>query len=79
MKQRTNPFTPTEIERCIQRLKNSKKTGGDRILNEYLKLTHDRLLPIYAAFFNLILNTGHVPDQWLEGKLNLFTKTKGTH
>ena len=71
------PFTPTEIERCIKRLKNSKKPGGDRILNEYLKLTHDRLLPIYAAFFNLILNTGHVPDQWLEGKIKPIYKNKG--
>lgn len=71
------PFTCSEIERCIQKLKNSKTPGGDEILNEYLKLTKDQMLPIYTSFFNLILNTGHVPDQWLEGKIRPIYKNKG--
>ena len=46
-----SPFTPSEIERSILKLKNSKSPGGDEILNEYLKLTKDRMLPVYVSFF----------------------------
>ena len=71
------PFTCDEIERCIKKLKNSKAPGGDEILNEYLKITKDCMLPIYASLFNLILDTGHIPDQWLEGKIQPIYKNKG--
>ena len=72
-----SPFTLSEIERSILKLKNSKSPGGDEILNEYLKLTKDRMLPVYVSFFNLILDTGYVPDQWLEGKIKPIYKNKG--
>ena len=71
------PFTCDEIERCIKKLKNSKAPGGDEILNEYLKITKDCMLPIYASLFNHILDTGHIPDQWLEGKIQPIYKNKG--
>ena len=35
------------------------------------------MLPIYASLFNLILDTGHIPDQWLEGKIQTIYKNKG--
>ena len=48
------PFTPKEIDKCIRKLKNAKSSGHDSILNEYLKLTKDSMLPVYVALFNLI-------------------------
>ena len=63
------PFTCEEIDQCIMRLRNNKTPGGDEILNEYLKLTKHFMLPVYESLFNLILKTGHVPEQWLIGKI----------
>ena len=71
------PFSPSEIEKCIRKLKNSKSPGTDQILNEYLKLTKDKMLHVYVNFFNLILDTGHIPDQWLEGRIKPIYKNKG--
>ena len=71
------PFTPNEIDKCIKKLKNAKSSGHDSILNEYLKLTKDSMLPVYVALFNLILETGHVPEQWLTGKIRPIYKNKG--
>ena len=33
--------------------------------------------PIYTASYNLILNTGYVPDQWLEETNKPIYKSKG--
>ena len=71
------PFTCEEIDQCIKRLKNNKTPGGDEILNEYLKLTKHFMLPVYETLFNLILKTGHVPEQWLIGKIKPIFKNKG--
>ncbi|MCG7875884.1 MAG: reverse transcriptase family protein [Candidatus Thiodiazotropha endolucinida] len=71
------PFTSDEIKRCINKLKNSKASGDDEILNEYLKITKECMLPIYVSLFNLILDTGHIPDMWLEGKIKPIFKNKG--
>ena len=40
------PFSPSEIKKCIRKLKNSKSPGKDQILNEYLKLTKDKMLHV---------------------------------
>ena len=56
------PFSTTEIEKCIRKLKNSKSPGFDNILNEYIKLTKERMLPLYTTLSNIILNTGNIPD-----------------
>ena len=35
------------------------------------------MLPIYASLVNLILDTGHIPDQRLEGKTQPIYENKG--
>ena len=35
------------------------------------------MLPIYISFFNLILDTGHIPDSWLEGIIGPIYKRNG--
>ena len=63
--------------KCIKSLKNNKSSGNDNILNECIKSTAEILLPIYTAFFNLILDTGLIPEAWLEGIICLIYKGNG--
>ena len=41
------PLTVDEIRKCINTLKNNKSPGMDKVLNEYIKCTSDKMLPIY--------------------------------
>jgi hypothetical protein len=52
-----------EILFCIKKLKNNKASGEDHIINEYIKSTSGLFLPIYEKIFNLIFETGFLPDQ----------------
>jgi hypothetical protein len=71
------PITSGEISNCIKKLKNNKAHGTDMVLNEYLKNTDDKMLPIYNLMFNLVLNTGHIPTSWLTGIIRPLYKKKG--
>jgi hypothetical protein len=51
-----------EILSCIKKLKNNKVSGEDHIGNEYIKSTAGLFLPIYEKIFNLIFETGFLPD-----------------
>ena len=50
-----SPITSAEIEKCINKLKNSKSPGTDNKINEYIKQTKKLLLPVYTQLFNIIL------------------------
>ena len=62
-------FTASEIERGIQKLKNSKSPGFDGIKNEYIKLSKEKKLPVYVSLFSSILRSGAIPEQWSIGKI----------
>ena len=66
-----------EILKCIKSLKNNKTCSNDRIINECLKNTADFIIPIYIPLFNIILDTGILPDSWLEGIIRPIYKRKG--
>ena len=51
-------ITEAEILKCLKLLKNNKCSASDSILNEYLKHSSGKMLPIYILFFNLISETG---------------------
>ena len=70
-------FTASEIERGIQKLKNSKSPGFDGIKNEYIKLSKETMLPVYVSLFNLILRSGAIPEQWSIGKIKPIYKNSG--
>ena len=70
-------ITGQEILNCIKNLKNNKSFGNDVILNEYIKSTANQMLPIYINLFNLIFDTGILPDIWLEGIIRPIYKRKG--
>lgn len=70
-------LTGQGILNCIKNLKNNKSFGNDAILNEYIKSTANQMLPIYINLFNLIFDTGILPDIWLEGIIRPIYKRKG--
>ena len=70
-------ITDTEILKCIKSLKNNKVCSSDNIINEYIKNTSYIMLPLYNCFFNLILESGILPDSWLEGMIKPVYKNKG--
>ena len=72
------PITIEEISKVILNLKNQKACSiNDHVLNEYLKYSKDSMLPIYCKLFNLILNTGIVPEAWSKGTILPIYKNKG--
>ena len=72
------PISADEILKCISNLKNSKASSStDNILNEYIKSTKDKLLPVNIFLFNSILDTGYMPESWLKGSINPIYKGKG--
>ena len=72
-----SPITDREILKCIKSLKHNKACGNDEIINEYIKTTSNIFMPLYNSFFNLILETGILPDTWLEGMIKPIYKHKG--
>ena len=70
-------ITESEILKCLKSLKSNKCPANDHILNEYLKYSHERIMPIYVALFNLVLDTGIIPDSWLEGIIRPIDKRDG--
>jgi hypothetical protein len=66
----------TELNSCITEkdvlddvkcLKNNKACGSDLILNEFLKHSCSKLLPVFVKLFNVVFDSGIIPDSWSEG------------
>lgn len=70
-------ITPNEINKAISTLKNDKSSSSDKVLNEYIKYSKDKKLPVYVSFFNIILDTGIIPSKWSEGVIIPIYKNKG--
>lgn len=70
-------FSRDEIYRCIKKLKNDKAYGDDLIINEYIKSTVDKFIELYEKLFNLIFETGIIPDSWLIGYIKPIYKNNG--
>ena len=66
-----------EIHRTIKRLKNGKARGTDNIINEFLKNSPIEMIRLICSYFNLILDTGVVPDTWTIGLIVPIYKNKG--
>ena len=70
-------ITENEILAATKLLKNNKASGLDNILNEHIKSTIHVMIPIYKKLFNLILDTGIVPESWTCGVIKPIFKKKG--
>ena len=64
--------------RVVKDLKN-KASGYDDIVNEHIKSTINICLPIYCKLFNIVLNSGLIPESWSEGVIFLIYKNKGEY
>ena len=70
-------ITDEDVLKALRSLKNGKACSNDMILNEFLKSSQDLMLPFYTKIFNLVFDTGKIPDKWAEGTLSQFIRTKG--
>ena len=70
-------ITESEILKVAKALKNNKAAGIDVVLNEHIKATIHIMLPIYVKLFNIIFDTGFVPESWLLGNILPIYKNKG--
>ena len=71
-------FTTEEIQKNIKSLKNNKSEGGDYIKNEFLKNLPLHVAELIVKLFNIILRTGHVPEEWGVGLIVPIYKKKGS-
>jgi hypothetical protein len=60
-------FTNEEVLKCLKKLKNNKACGSDLVINEFIKASSDVLLTTITMLFNLVLDSGRIPDSWTEG------------
>ena len=72
-----SPITEEEILRVVKNLKSNKVSGYDDIVNEHIKSTINIFLPIYCKLFNIVLNSGLIPESWSEGVIFPIYKNKG--
>jgi hypothetical protein len=56
------PITELEVHRVVQKLKNKKATGYDRIPNEVLK--RDSIIRVLCSLFNLCFDKSRIPSSW---------------
>ena len=71
------PITEAEILKVINGLKCNKSSGLDNIKNEHIKNTCNTMLPIYCTLFNIIFDTGIIPESWSLGTIKPIFKNKG--
>ena len=72
-----SPITVDDIIEAVKILKNNNYPGNDDLLNEHLKSSLHLMLPIYLKLFNIILDSGVVPDTSLIGNIIPIYKDKG--
>jgi hypothetical protein len=75
-----NPFTVAEVQQGLHRLKNNKAPGIDGVVNELLKNCPFRMLLLLTRWFNVILQSGIVPENWCIGVISItpIFKRKGS-
>ena len=72
------PITKDEILAAVKGLRNNKACGLDGIHNEYIKSTVHLLMPVYLKLFNLVFDSGIIPESWLVGYIKPIYKNKGS-
>ena len=72
------PISEGEVLKAINSLKNNKSCSDDMILNEFLKASKEILLSLYTMIFNLVLDSGQIPEKWTDGYIIPIYKQKGS-
>ena len=66
-----------DIIEAVRKIRNGKSPGFDSILNEHISSTLSIFMPVYLKFFNIIYESGFVPEEWLIGLVKPIYKNKG--
>ena len=69
------PISEAEVLSAAKTLKNNKSAYSDKIKNEMIKHSVKILLKLHHKLFNLVLKTGHFPDQWCDGLITPIFKS----
>ena len=72
-----NDFTPIEIHKLINKLKNNKSCGIDNVINEFIKHSPDSYKSLLTDLFNVVLKTGIIPSDWCISFISPIFKNKG--
>ena len=59
-------------------MKKNKSPGDDLILNEYISSSLDTMIDVYVHIFNLVFDSGILPEAWLIGNVIPIFKNKGS-
>ena len=70
-------FTLDELKTVVYKLKSGKSPGLDGILNEFIKYSFPVIGETLTCLFNIVLNTGHIPEEWCVGVIVPIYKNKG--
>ena len=70
-------ITMEELRKFLSSSSNGKACGPDSIQNEFLKELRYEGLEFVLKFFNKILDTGIIPDDWSIGTVLPLYKNKG--
>ena len=70
-------ITEKEIVKAIKLLKNNQSCRTDFILNEFLKNSCQKMLPIFVKLFNIVFESGVIPDLWSVGIICSIYENKG--
>ena len=57
-------FSVEEVTACLKKMRNGKSAGHDDVFSEFLKYAHEKVITLPTRFFNKILKSGVVPDDW---------------
>ena len=71
-------FSEEEVTNCIKNLRNNKACGSDGITNEFLKAASTQCLSLFTNFFNVILKSSKVPEDWTVAIIKPLFKQKGS-
>ena len=71
-------ITEKEVKDSIKKLKTNKAYGVDLVINEFLKVSTEKMLTIYTKLFNVVLLTGIIPNDWTIGVIKPIYKNKGS-
>ena len=75
--QLNSPITLYELENAVKKLKNNKSSGVDDIVNEQIKMSLNTTKHIFVKLFNIIFESGLIPNVWSIGVIHTIFKNKG--
>ena len=70
-------FSSSDVLTAVKTFKNNKACGNDLILNEFLKCAEGKMLKCFCNLFNIVFDTGVIPESWSDGIICPIYKNKG--